>query len=103
MCFLRMLKIFRKKIVFTLHNKKPHNIEKDDYSVRLMRKMCKMSDAIVGMCEETYSVVEDLLPEAKNKVHIIPHPNYIYNYEGNNNYNYRDKYGFDDMPEVQHS
>lgn len=96
LALLRMLKLSGKKIIYTLHNKRPHNTDVNDYSTKLMIRMCEASDAIVGLCRDTYSVVEDLSPESKEKVHIIPHPNYVYNYSALPCQDYRKKYGFEE-------
>lgn len=96
LALLRMLKLFGKKIVYTLHNKRPHNTDANDYSTKLMIRMCEASDAIVGLCRDTFSVVEDLSPESKEKVRIIPHPNYVYNYNALPCQDYRKKYGFEE-------
>jgi beta-1,4-mannosyltransferase len=87
---LYVLKLFGKKIVFTFHNKIPH----DDSSTKLVRKfiktLCKKSDAIVGLCTETRNILLEYLSEEElnNKFHTIPHVSYEGAYELKNiNYN----------------
>ena len=74
---LYFLKLRRIKIVFTCHNKRPHDCEHKWMSNLLLRVLCKTSDAIVGLCEETKQVVEDI--GGKNvlsKYSTIPHVTY---------------------------
>lgn len=93
---LALLKINKKKIVYTLHNKQPHDQEKNSYSLRLMKKMCRISDVIVGLCPDTDKVIRSLYPAAAGKLRVIPHPNYIQNYDVYGEENLRKKYQFDD-------
>lgn len=75
-----LLKACRKKIVYTVHNRIPHNAQKPAYGTAIMRLMLKHSDAVVGLCRETEGVVDEVYAKAAGKLHIIPHPNYIKNY-----------------------
>ena len=83
-----------KRIVYTLHNKKPHDSGANRWSLKMMRMMCKKADKIVGLCPDTKDVVESILPGASSKLEIIPHPNYISNYESVQSGTLRDKYNF---------
>ncbi len=96
---LDFLNLTGKKIIYTIHNKKPHNIEKSYWSEKLMKKMCMVSDKIVGLCPDTEEVIEDICPDAVSKLVIIQHPNYISNYANDSRANFRKKYSFkeDDM------
>jgi len=88
-----------KKIIYTLHNKQPHNISDNDLSLKMMRKMCRRADAIVGLCPDTKDIVSSLDEAAVDKLKIVPHPNYIRNYDLSKTSNMRSKFGFleDDM------
>lgn len=99
MIILNIIKILKKRIIYTLHNRVPHNKvlhNKDDeitkYSKRLMRKLCKDASVIVGLCTETEDVVKELNPEMLSKIVIIKHPNYIGNYDLSGKGNLREKY-----------
>lgn len=92
--FLSILKMTNKRIIFTLHNKHSHENGGNKYNYKLMKKLCEISDVVIGLCNETYSIVEDIYKPAINKVVIIPHPNYIKNYEGMEYKNLRKKYSF---------
>ena len=81
------------KIVYTMHNKQPHDLKKNKYAIKLMNKLCKRADAIVGLCPDTKEIVEKIYSPGTEKLFIIPHPNYINNYEAHNR-NLREKYGF---------
>ena len=78
---LDFLKISGKKIIFTVHNKKPHESSKHDYSAKMMAKMCKKADVILGMCPETEEVIKSIAPGSENKLKYVLHPNYINNYK----------------------
>ena len=68
------------KIIYTFHNKKPHSGKYQKQSNKLMRILCKNSDAIIGLCTYTRVIVEEICGGCSKKVSIIPHPNYIKNY-----------------------
>lgn len=97
---LGLLHLTRKKIIYTLHNKQPHNQTNSSYSVRLMKYMCRKADAIVGLCPDTRIVVQGLAPEALQKLRIIPHPNYIENYDSSEIKSLRSRYGIADTDMV---
>lgn len=89
-----LFKLSGKKIVYTLHNKHPHEQNKGGLSYQLMKLLCRKSDAIIGLCDETKSIVDEIDPKCVNKVRIIPHPNYIDNYAGVETKDIRNKFGF---------
>lgn len=88
---LQMFKMLHIKIIYTFHNKKPHKNDYEKYSAKMMRLLCESSDCIVGLCPDTIKYVNKIVPDSGNKIHIIPHPNYISNYT-NSDYNYKKKY-----------
>jgi glycosyltransferase involved in cell wall biosynthesis len=90
---LTFLNLSHIKIIYTLHNRQPHNCKDNTLSIKMMKKLCRVSDAIVGLCPDTEAIVRELLPESVEKLHIIPHPNYIDNYDAHSN-DLRQKYGF---------
>lgn len=81
LAFLRLLRLFGKRIVYTVHNKKPHNAKGDIWPTKMMKTLCRKSNAIIGFCPETKDVVRDLDPESLSKLVIIPHENYISEYQ----------------------
>ena len=97
---ITMLSLSGKKIVYTLHNKQPHNQLNSKYSLRIMRYMCKKADAIVGLCPDTKQVLSDLDPMSIQKLHIIPHPNYVGNYDLTKGESLRAEYGISDADMV---
>lgn len=88
---LIMLVLFRKKILYVIHNKQVHAKYKDGFSqklsTKLMRKLISCSSKIIILCEETRTVISALCQDDKkyfNKIYKIPHPNYIDTYPVNN-------------------
>ena len=84
-CFkLFMIKLFNKRILWVLHNKKPHTKDSKDkstkLSIKLMKKLLKQSYKIIILCDESKTVLKSLCKAPKlyeNKIYKIPHPNYI--------------------------
>lgn len=84
-CFkLLMIKLFNKRILWVLHNKKPHTKDSKDkstkLSIKLMKKLLKQSFKIIILCDESKAVLKSLCKAPKlyeNKIYKIPHPNYI--------------------------
>lgn len=79
-----LMKIFNKKILWVVHNKKPHikyNNDKSIYlSYKLMKILLKKSYKIIILCDETQNVLRHLnfnFKSYKEKIYKIPHPNYI--------------------------
>lgn len=76
--------LFRKKVLWVVHNKQPHEKYPGDsslkLSIKLMRKLLRVSTKIIILCDETYGILKNLSKNEKtyiNKVYKIPHPNYI--------------------------
>lgn len=78
---LRVLHVLGKKIVYTLHNVQPHD-NNNPYSIRLMELLYHYSDAVIGLCPDTVSVIKTIshTRNPNEKLHIVPHPNYIANF-----------------------
>lgn len=75
--FLLIIKIFNKKIIWTFHNKIPHESTKS--SVWFNRFMIKISDKIlIHSLESKKILIENGCDE--QKIYYIPHGNYIGNY-----------------------
>lgn len=91
---INFLKLCNKKIVYTIHNNKPHNLGKnDEYSKKMMKFMMYKADAIVCLCPDTYGVIQELAPDCMDKTFEVLHPNYIYNYRDTGIENKRVKWG----------
>ena len=91
---LRLLKIFRKKVIYTMHNKQPHDLKHNKYAVKLMKKLCLQAVAIVGLCPDTLEVVQQIAPRACSKVVIIPHYNYLFHYSISDARNLKARFNF---------
>lgn len=74
-CFLVVcLKLRRKKIVWFLHNKKPHDSKKGTWKKFLMWMMTTLSDRIITHAKEGKKVVEEIKKASVDKVKYICHP-----------------------------
>lgn len=76
--------LLQKKIFWVVHNKQPHAKYSNDpsikLSVKLMKKLLKISSRIIILCDETLSVLNNLSKDDSfycKKIYKIPHPNYI--------------------------
>ena len=72
--FLLLQRIRGKKIVWMLHNKKPHAQGRDGMKTFLARLIAKNSSLIITHSEEGVRLVHDDFPYAARKVHYIDHP-----------------------------
>lgn len=72
--FLLLQRIRGKKIVWMLHNKKPHAQGRDNMKTFLARLIAKNSSLIITHSEEGVRLVHDDFPYAAHKVHYIDHP-----------------------------
>ena len=76
--------LFQKKIFWVIHNKHPHakysNDPSIEHSLKLMKKLLKVSSRIIILCDETLEVLKSLCKNDSlycKKIYKIPHPNYI--------------------------
>ena len=76
--------LLQKKIFWVVHNKQPHakysNDPSIELSVKLMKKLLKISSRIIILCDETLEVLKNLCEDDSlysQKIYKIPHPNYI--------------------------
>lgn len=77
--FIRILKLLNKKIVWTVHNNFPHEINKNKSEIiKFMEFMAKKSEKIHILCKDT--VNNKYLEKYKEKIVCIPHGDYIGNY-----------------------
>lgn len=75
--FLLVIKVLRKKIILTIHNKHPHDNGYPFFTDRLMKKEILLSDAIVGHTSITVDIIKDYASKFDDKkLFIVPHPLY---------------------------
>lgn len=90
--FLCCLKIFQKKIVWTVHNKVAHDQKRGrKYSKILMKILMRWSDRIHILCSETVTEVPEL-QHFRKKISCIPHGDYFQNF-GCGKIDIRQRYG----------
>jgi glycosyltransferase involved in cell wall biosynthesis len=75
---INLLKIFRKKIVWTVHNNMPHNSKYVKLDYKMLKFMAKKADKIHILCEETSKLL--YLKKYNKKIYHICHGDYIGNY-----------------------
>jgi glycosyltransferase involved in cell wall biosynthesis len=77
-----------KKILWTVHNKCPHD-KRSNLNIVLMKILLIASYKIIIMCDETRNVLNQLPPfphsKFQHKIIKIPHPNYIGHYRSASN------------------
>lgn len=72
--FLHIQLIRRKKIVWMLHNKRPHAQGHDTLKTFLAHFIARNSSLIITHSEEGVQLIHDEFPYAAEKVHFINHP-----------------------------
>ncbi len=76
---LMALGFMRKKIIFTLHNRMPHDTKYSFLSRIIILLLLRRATVIIGLCEETKTVINQYTNNNSNiikKIVIIPHPSY---------------------------
>ena len=70
---LTFYKICRKKIIWVMHNRHPHE-GKDPYSLFMMRFLARFSDRIMILCDDTIPALKELVPgeDIMRKVYKVP-------------------------------
>lgn len=76
---LKKLNKNKKKIIFVMHNKKPHNSKNAIFGEKLMKYLINKSYKIVIHSNETKEVISEMVnyENVKEKIVYVPHPNYI--------------------------
>jgi glycosyltransferase involved in cell wall biosynthesis len=80
---LLTLKLLRKKIVWTMHNRLPHDSKSGQIKKLFLILIIKISDRIVIHSKVSEIVLACTFPNLKNiksKIRYIPHPDYIESY-----------------------
>ena len=73
-CFVTVLKLANNKIVWVLHNKKPHNDGYTGMKKFLMRFIVRKADLILTHATEGLEIIRQRYPQASGKVHFLHHP-----------------------------
>lgn len=84
--FLKKLKRNNIKIIWTVHNRIPHDGTYVNYAKSLMKSLVKNSDKIVIHCKETIKILKELSNsiDLEKKIYYIPHPSYEGAYDEKN-------------------
>lgn len=64
------------RLVWTIHNRLPHELSYVDPELALWRFLVDRADAVHVLTKDTPAVVADLCPLPADRVHVIPHPSY---------------------------
>lgn len=85
---LYYLKLKGVKIVITIHDRFVHDCEFPVLTHLLLKVMCRLADAITIMCEESKSVISEIVGDKNykrisGKIAYIPHQHYIGAYPDN--------------------
>lgn len=77
---LLFFKLFRIKIIWTMHNKKPHDTAYSFFKKRIFKKVAQSSHGVIIHSLISKKILVDELNINPNKIHYCPHPNYINEY-----------------------
>ncbi len=72
--FVIFLRLRRRKVVWMLHNKRPHAKGYERLKRFLAKHMARLSTLIVTHSEEGLRLIEQAYPYARNKAHFLHHP-----------------------------
>lgn len=86
-CTIFLLKMFNKKIIWTMHNKIAHDSVDDKLSMFILKFIAKQSNKIVIHSKESINILNNIIDKKKitDKIVYIHHINYINNINLNNN------------------
>ncbi len=65
------------KLIWTVHNQLPHELEYRDVEIELTRLLARSSDAIHVMAPATVDVLRPICELPTERVHVIPHPSFV--------------------------
>ncbi|WP_352423774.1 glycosyltransferase family 4 protein [Proteiniphilum sp.] len=77
---IKLLAATKKKIIWNVHNKIPHDIRNTQKAKKIMISMASIAHKIVIHCQESVEIIKDLCPnnpDILSKIVYVPHPNYI--------------------------
>jgi beta-1,4-mannosyltransferase len=80
---LRLLKTFRVKVIWTLHNKASHSARNPFLKKRLFSALLKRSDIIITHSKEGISFAESRVPGIASRIFYFPHPVVPFKYRSN--------------------
>lgn len=63
-------------LVWTVHNRLPHELRYREQEIALYRLLAQESDAVHVMTADTADVISDVCAIPSDKLRLIPHPNY---------------------------
>ena len=69
-----ILKLFKIKIIWTIHNKLSHSKDHLFLKKAIFKKMLRKADYIVTHSSEGISYGDSMVPGSGNKIHYFPHP-----------------------------
>lgn len=92
--WLKLLKVFNKKIVWTMHNVLPHDGTHHRLALWFRKQIVKLSDRIIIHSWESKDILEKEYPDLNLEIMYIPHGNYINSYPPSTE-NLRGKYNID--------
>ena len=76
-----VIRLLGKRIIWTVHNLVPHDVSHEKILVFSTRIFTKFTDAIIAHTDRSGKLVMKNLKVDKSKIRVIPHGNYINNYE----------------------
>lgn len=76
-----ILRLFRKKIIWTMHNRFPHQPEGKYFKKKILSNLIKRSSRIVIHSKSSKNFLLESYDISEEKIYYIPHPNYIGDYQ----------------------
>ena len=74
---LIVLRLFGKKVIWTMHNKIPHDKSMMFYKKAILYMLVKLSNTIIIHSRVSELILRDISTGSVSKVRYIPHPDYI--------------------------
>ncbi len=77
---LHLIRLSRKPLIWTMHNRMSHEKKTGKLSRILVKKLISWSDAIIIHSHESEAQLLEEDPTVMNRVHYLPHPDFICSY-----------------------
>jgi glycosyltransferase involved in cell wall biosynthesis len=77
---IKLLKATKRKLIWNVHNKLPHDVKNTQKAKIFMKAIAVAAHKIVIHCTESADIIKELCnnnPDLLNKIVLVPHPNYI--------------------------
>ena len=77
---IKLLAATKKKIIWNVHNKLPHDTKNVQKAKKFMKSLAEVAYKIVIHCTESTEIIREVCdnnPAILDKVVLVPHPNYI--------------------------